>query len=85
MSSLAKVAIYGAEYCSFCVKAKNLLLKNKVPINWVDVENEEGRKTLLDLQLRHNYKTIPMIFVNDAFIGGFTDLKAKLDNNELKY
>ena len=40
MMSTAKVVIYGAAYCSFCVKAKNLLVKNNVPVNWIDVEVE---------------------------------------------
>jgi glutaredoxin len=36
--STAKVVIYGAVHCSFCVKAKNLLNKNNVPLNWIDVD-----------------------------------------------
>lgn len=40
MLSTAKVVIYGAAYCSFCVKAKNLLKKNSVPLSWIDVEEE---------------------------------------------
>jgi glutaredoxin len=35
--SSAKVVIYGASYCIFCVKAKNLLKKNKVPVDWIDI------------------------------------------------
>ncbi len=37
ISKAAKVVIYGAEYCGFCVKAKNLLNKHNVPLNWLDV------------------------------------------------
>jgi glutaredoxin len=37
MISSTKVVIYGAVYCSFCVKAKNLLKKNGVPLTWIDV------------------------------------------------
>lgn len=38
MTSPSKVVIYGATYCVFCVKAKNLLKKNLVPVTWIDVE-----------------------------------------------
>ena len=37
MISPAKVVVYGASYCVFCVKAKNLLKKNSVPVHWIDV------------------------------------------------
>lgn len=80
MLSTAKVVIYGAAYCSFCVKAKNLLKKNSVPVNWIDVEVDEHRTKLLELQQTHNYKTIPMIFVNGRFIGGFSDLVEKINS-----
>lgn len=78
-SKVAKVLIYGADYCGFCHKAKNLLGKNGVPVRWIDVENDENKAKLLELQLQYNYKTIPMIFFNERFIGGFSDLVAKIN------
>lgn len=85
MISTAKVVIYGAAYCSFCVKAKNLLVKNQVPVNWIDVEVEENRLKLLELKKIHNYSTIPMIFVDGRFIGGFSDLVKKINDKEITY
>ncbi len=85
MTSSAKVIIYGATYCVFCVKAKNLLKKNNVPVNWIDVENEENRLKLMTLQNTHNYFTIPMIFIDGRFIGGFSDLVEKINSKEFTY
>lgn len=33
-----KVVIYGATYCVFCIKAKNLLKKHNVPVDWIDIQ-----------------------------------------------
>lgn len=32
---------------------------------------------------RLNYNTIPMIFINDKFVGGYDELKAMVDKKEL--
>lgn len=69
-----RVIIYGATYCSFCIKAKNFFIKNQIKFNWIDTESNEGQEQVLALQSKYNWSTIPMIFVDDRFIGGYTDL-----------
>lgn len=75
--------IIGSERCGYSIAARNLL-RNTNP-RWIDVESQEGQ--LIRQTCKNNYKftTIPMIFVNDQFIGGYDDLvklKSKKETND---
>lgn len=71
---MAKVILYTKDWCPYCVHAKNLL-KNK----GVDFEeyNLEGQyDELAKLIEKTGMRTVPQIFINDEFIGGFSELSA---------
>jgi glutaredoxin 3 len=68
---MSRIVIYGASYCAFCVRAKNFLKKNSVPLEWIDVEEEAGQNQLFQLQKQYNWSTIPMIFLDERFVGGY--------------
>ena len=53
------------------MKAKNFLNGKNIPLTWIDVETEDGSAELFELQKKHNWKTIPMIFVEGEFVGGY--------------
>ena len=80
---MSKVIIYGASYCVFCIKAKNFLSSKNVPLTWINVEEEEGQAKLLQLHKQYNWKTIPMIFVEDKFIGGYTEMMKEIKNRNI--
>lgn len=42
--------VYGASYCSFCLKAKGLLQGRRVNFTYLDVEEEEHMESLKTLQ-----------------------------------
>lgn len=75
--------IYTREGCPYCVKAKETLSErikgNNGTLKIIDgkthvdqVKNEMKRVN------REDFKTWPKIFLNNEFIGGFTDLQNKL-------
>ncbi len=67
--------LYGISDCPFCVKAKQLL--NDMDILYVYTEIDKDNKTffLNKMALKtNNQRTFPLVFHNDKFIGGFTQL-----------
>ena len=73
--------IYGADWCRYCKNAMIFLTKNRASFIYYDVNciSVGGTQNLI-----HNLKpfigthnTIPIIFYNDVFIGGYTELLDK--------
>jgi len=79
--------VYGAAWCRFCRKSKLLLEEEKIPFAYFDADIYGGPQTVKEqlnglkqnpLPTTHN--TIPIIYHKDVFVGGFSDLVAKLKN-----
>lgn len=67
-----KILIYTTKTCIYCNLAKKLLEENNLQYNEIDVENDiELFRELIKIT---NNKTVPKIFINDTFIGGYTEL-----------
>lgn len=65
-----KVIMYTFKTCPYCIKAKNLLNKEKIEFQEIEVSSEE----LKELANKTKMTTVPQIFVDDLFIGGCEDL-----------
>ena len=72
--------IYGTKSCSYCNRAKSLLDERKQEYVYIDVGNyPNGRNSLITMA--NGYRTVPVIYHNGQFIGGYTDLcKLKMDD-----
>jgi len=65
------IKIYGTRTCSYCNRAKDLCSVNKIPYIEINIsENEEAKQMLLE----NNYKTVPQIWNEEEYIGGYTEL-----------
>lgn len=65
------IEIYGADWCSFCEKAKELLDSEGLCYSYLDVDIDEvGDKFLSE----YGKATLPQIKVEGRRIGGYTDL-----------
>ena len=65
------IKIYGTRTCSYCNRAKDLCSVNKIPYIEINIsENEEANQMLLE----NNYKTVPQIWNEEEYIGGYTEL-----------
>ena len=62
--------IYSLPTCSFCIKAKKLLLKYRIPYQEIVV----NQTIIRQLSKRTGMTTVPQIFINGKFIGGYTEL-----------
>lgn len=73
------IKIYTSTSCPYCIGAKEMLRQKNIPFEEIDVSTDfELRQKLSDEN--DGYQTVPMIFVDGEFIGGFTELQ-KLDHN----
>ena len=71
----ANVTIYTTTVCPYCVRAKQLLQRKG--IEYVEVNlNTEPTEVREELMARTKQRTVPQIFINDEFIGGFDQLHA---------
>jgi glutaredoxin len=58
--------------CSFCVKAKKLLEKHNISYEERNIEKNWTKQDLLNIV--PNARTVPQIFIDKAYVGGYTDL-----------
>ena len=67
-----KVLIYSKEKCSFCIEAKKLLDEEDIPYTDKDItwDKEQYEK----LRTATGQLTVPFIFINEMFIGGYQEL-----------
>ena len=63
--------VYGAQWCTFCKKAKDFLETNHIEFEFVDIDIDIEQSTIL---IDKNLTTIPQIFKEEKLIGGYTEL-----------
>ena len=71
---MARVQLYTAASCPFCVRAKRLLEARSVPFDEIDVGSDLEARA--DLVRRTGRRTVPQIFIDGRSIGGFEELAA---------
>ena len=70
--------IYSTKSCGYCVRAKSLLAANNLPFEEVYVD--ESAENLDEMKnVAPNMKTVPVITLNGMLVGGFYELKEKVD------
>lgn len=73
-----KAKLYTKPTCPFCIKAKEVLTQKNIKFEDFDVSTDPKLRAKISDSVG-GYSTVPMIFLDDEFIGGFSELKA-LDN-----
>jgi glutaredoxin len=79
--------IYTKEGCPFCVKAKNLLKLYKQNYMIIEIDPIDGKRVFNGMKDKiGDYQYFPVIFFNDKFIGGYSQLTLLLpkQREELK-
>jgi glutaredoxin 3 len=66
------VVIYTMEGCLFCQKAKKILEENGVAYQAIDIWSQPN--LLAELEEKSGVGTVPQIYVNGEFFGGYKDL-----------
>lgn len=66
------VTLYILPSCGYCTMAKALLDKYNIEYNVIDISDSPIlRQKLVDTTKQ---KTVPMIFINEEFVGGYSQL-----------
>lgn len=71
---MKKIIIYGKRHCPYCSMAQDLLNAKGLEFEYIDADEES--KKFLELAKTHNHRTVPMIFIDGEFLGGFDTLNA---------
>ena len=72
---MAEVIIYSTTVCPYCIRAKQPLERKGIAYKEINLSNE-APEVRVELMQRTHHRTVPQIFINDQFIGGFDQLYA---------
>jgi glutaredoxin 3 len=73
---MKNIKIYTTQTCPYCNAAKEMLTEKGLTYEAIDLT--EKPELWQELSEKHDWRTVPMIFIDDELVGGFTDLQ-KLD------
>lgn len=77
----APIVVYTIYGCPFCKNAIRFLKDNRLPFKAENIGN--NAKLAIDLAKSTGMPTVPKIFVQGRFIGGYTELMQKAESGEL--
>ena len=63
--------VYGTRICLYCDKAENLLKTKDLPFEKIYIDEDDDAK---DYIVKQGFKTVPQIWLDDKWIGGYDDL-----------
>lgn len=78
---MAKVVMYTTQWCGYCAAARELLRSKGVEFEDISIDMDRDRRQ--EMYEKSGAKTVPQIFINDESIGGFTELAALEEQDQL--
>jgi len=76
-----KITILGHPMCGFCHAARDLATAKKFDFEWIDISQNPEKFEKAKAETGH--PTVPIIFVDGVFVGGFTEFEQKVENGEI--
>jgi glutaredoxin len=73
-----KATIWSKENCTFCVQAKQLLESKGIEFEERKIGKAWTKEQLLEAV--PTARTVPQIFLDEQYIGGYQELRQKLTN-----
>ena len=73
--------VYTRSHCAYCEYAKALLERHN--IEYTEIFLEVGSEEIQKLIERTSHLTMPQIFIENKFIGGYDELKQLADSGKL--
>lgn len=73
---MIKAIVWSKENCPYCLQAKALLESRGIKFEERNVSKDWTREQLLEAV--PTARTLPQIFLDDNYIGGFTELRRHL-------
>lgn len=68
------VVLYTTPNCSYCVQAKQLLVRKGIAYREIDVSRDGALRT--EVMARSGQRTVPQIWIGEYHVGGFDELYA---------
>lgn len=69
--------IYSTPSCGQCVTAKQLLTSRDIPYTEYTI-GKDASKDEVEARVGSSIRSVPQIFMNDEYVGGLNELKAKI-------
>ncbi|RLE28738.1 MAG: glutaredoxin [Acidobacteria bacterium] len=79
---MTPVTIYTTAVCPFCIAAKRLFENLEIEFSEVLLDRDPALRMRL-AQENEGWRTVPMIFVGDQMIGGFSEAKSLHNEGKL--
>jgi glutaredoxin len=76
-----KNIIWTKENCSYCTKAKDLLVSKDIPFEERNISNDWTKEQLLEAV--PNAKTVPQIFLWGKYVGGYDSLLQYIEDHNM--
>lgn len=81
MTQTATIKMYKKNPCPYCDRAKTFLDNKGWKYEVIDLT--EKPEELEALKNKTGWRTVPMIFINENLIGGYSDMKTLEDDGKL--
>jgi mycoredoxin len=78
---MERILVYGTKWCPDCARAKQVLHRNNIDYNWIDIEDDEQARSLVQ-KVNGGYKSVPTIVFPDGSVlvePGNAELQMKLE------
>jgi glutaredoxin 3 len=72
-----KAIVWSKYHCPYCDQAKALLKQKGIPFEEKKIGDGYTKEELLEAI--PTARTVPQIFIDDELVGGFTELRARLN------
>jgi len=69
----ARVRVFSTTYCGWCRRAEELLTRQGIPFEKIDVTGDDEARAAL-VENAGGRRTVPVIFVDGRAIGGYEEL-----------
>lgn len=79
---MSVVRIYSAPTCPYCIAAERLFDNLGVEYSEIRIDRDPALRKRL-MEENEGWRTVPMIFIGDRFIGGFTEVQNLQDDDRL--
>ena len=71
---MTDVTMYTSSVCPYCTAARSLLESLGASVEEIPLDHDSALRQELSARLE-GWRTVPMIFIGDEFIGGFRELQ----------
>ena len=80
---MKSVTIYTGPLCNYCEAAKRLLTRNNVEYKEINIATVDGAMEEM-ISKANGKRTIPQIFFDDQYMGGYDDVRALEKDDKLQ-